>query len=690
MQDTKQIRNVVLLGHGKCGKTSLAEALLFSAGKTNRLGKVDDGSSCMDYEPEEIKRKASINTSCHTYDWNKHEVYLLDTPGEDNFINEAMFAAQVADSAIFTIGAVLGVKNQTEKFSAIIDERNLPTLIFINKMDRERANFDTTIAGIKSQLPLKPAIIHLPIGAETKFKGLVDIVRKKYFLFDGDQGKVKSGEIPSDMIATVDSYREELMETVAETDDDLIEKFLEDGTLSDDDFRMGLRNAVKKGTLCPVTAGAATANLGTELLLEMINDYLPSPLDRPSQVGTAPDGDEVIERQPTADAPFSALVFKTMADPYAGRLSIFRIYSGTISGDSFYNSSKECTEKVSQLLVLEGKEQRPVKSAGPGMIVAVTKLKETVTGDTICTQKEPIVYDRLIAMEPSISYAVTPAKKGDEDKLFSSLNKILEEDPTLQLVRETQTNEIILSGVGQVHIEVIGEKIKRKFGVDLALNLPKIPYRETIKGKTKVQGKHKKQTGGHGQFADSWIEIEPLPRGTGFQFEDRIVGGAIPKTYIPAVEKGVLEAMGDGILAGAPLVDIKVALVDGSFHAVDSSEMAFKISGAMAFKKGAKECNPVLLEPIMLMKIKMPKECVGDVIGDLNGRRGRVLGMDSEARCEVINAQVPMAEIQRYTMDLTSITGGRGQFSTSFSHYEEVPAPLADKVIAAVQADNQG
>ncbi len=687
MQETKQIRNVALLGHGKCGKTSLAEAILFTAGKGNRLGKVDDGTTTMDYDPEEIRRKTTINSSFNTYTWNKHEVYLIDTPGDDNFLNETVFAAQIVDSAVFTIGAVLGVKNQTEKFSSIIEERNLPALIFINKMDRERANFESTIAGIREHLPLTPAILHLPIGAESNFKGVVDIVGRKAYLFDGDTGKVKEGKIPADMANTVDTHREALMETVAETNDDLIEKFLEDGALSDDDLRQGLRNAVRNGALCPVAVGAATPNLGTSLLLDMINDYLPSPLDRPSQVGTDPKSEEVIERTPTADAPFSALVFKTMADPYAGRLTIFRIYSGTIANDAFYNASQECSEKINQLLVLEGKEQRPVESAGPGMIVAVTKLKDTVTGDTICAANAPILYDRLVAVEPTISYAVTPAQKGDEDKIFSSLNKLLEEDPTLRLTREAQTNEILLSGVGQIHLEVVGEKIKRKFGVELALKLPRIPYRETIKGKIKVQGKHKKQTGGHGQFADSWIEIEPLARGTGFQFEDRIVGGAIPKQYIPAVEKGVLEAMKEGILAGAPMVDVKVALVDGSFHAVDSSEMAFKISGSMAFKKGAKECNPILLEPIMGMTIKMPKECVGDVIGDLNGRRGRVMGMDSEAKCEVINAQVPMAEIQRYALDLTSITGGRGHFSTEFSHYEEVPAQLADKIIGAAQAN---
>ncbi|MDH5297847.1 MAG: elongation factor G [Desulfobulbaceae bacterium] len=689
MQDTQLVRNVVLLGHGKCGKTSLAEALLFTAGKTNRLGKVDDGSSIMDFEPEEVRRRVSINSSFNNYAWNKHQVFLIDTPGDDNFVNEAMFAAQIADATVFTIGAVLGVKNQTEKFASFVEEKGLPALIFINKMDRERADFEKTINEIKEQLPLKPAIVHLPIGAEASFKGVVDIVRQKAYLFDGEgSGKVTETVIPAEMTDEVASHREALMEAVAETDDELIEKFLEEGELSDADLAEGLRKAAKAGALCPVAVGAATANLGTELLLGMINDYLPSPLDRAAQLGNDPKTEEVIDRRPSADAPFSALVFKTMADPYAGRLTIFRVYSGTLQGDSFYNASKECAERFGQLLLLEGKEQRPVESAGPGMIIAVTKLKETVTGDTLCAASAPIIYDRLTPMAPSIAYAVTPAKKGDEDKLFSSINKMLEEDLTLKLTREPQTNEIILAGVGQIHIEVIGEKIKRKFGVEIALQLPKVPYRETIKGKARVQGKHKKQTGGHGQFADSWIEMEPLPRGEGFRFEDRIIGGVIPRQYIPAVEKGVLEAMAEGIVAGYPVVDIKVAVVDGSFHAVDSSEMAFKISGSMAFKKGAQEANPVLLEPIMGVAIKIPKECVGDVIGDLNGRRGRIMGMDSEPKCEVINAQVPMAEIQLYAQTLTSITGGRGQFSTTFSHYEEVPAQLADKVVAAAKAAN--
>ncbi len=686
MQETQLVRNVALMGHGKSGKTSLAESLLFTTGKTTRLCKVDDGSSTMDFEPEEAKRHASINAAFNNLSWKKHQIFLIDTPGDDNFNNETLFASHVTDSVLFVIDAVDRVKNQTEKFAAMVEERGLPGLICITKMDRERADFEATIDAIRNQLPFTPAIVQLPIGAEADFRGVIDVVRNRAFLFEAGTGKVKETAVPADMADLVAEQREALMETVAETDDELIEKFLEEGELSDAELTEGLSKAARAGALNPVTVGAPTANLGTELLLDLMVACLPSPQDRPAQVGTDPKSEELIERLPSADAPFSALVFKTMADPYAGRLTIFRVYSGTLRGDSFYNPSKECAERYGQLLLLEGKEQRPVESAGPGMIVAVTKLKETVTGDTLCAADAPILYDRLVPVAASIAYAVMPAKKGDEDKLFSSLNKMLEEDLTLQLTRESQTNEIILAGVGQVHIEVIGEKIKRKFGVEIALKLPKVPYRETIKGKARVQGKHKKQTGGHGQYADSWIEIEPLPRGQGFVFEDRIVGGVIPRQYIPAVEKGVQEAMAEGIVAGYPVVDIKVALVDGSFHAVDSSEMAFKISGSMAFKKGAQEANPVLLEPIMGMTIKIPKECVGDVIGDLNGRRGRVMGMDSESKCEVVNAQVPMAEVQQYAQDLTSITGGRGQFSTTFSHYEEVPMQMADKVIAQAKA----
>ena len=681
MTDVKLVRNVAILGHGSCGKTTLVEAMLFSAGKINRLGKVDDGSSTMDYEPEEIKRNITINASFNHYTWKKHEVFLTDTPGDENFLNETTFVAKVADCALFCIGAATSVKNQTTKFTDFIEERRIPTIICVTRMDRERANFASVILGIKENLPLNPAIIYVPIGSEDSFKGIVSVINQKAYMFD-DKGKAKEADIPENMVDEIAAYREALMEQVAETEDDLIEKFLEEGELNDEELVNGLKAAVRTGVINPVSVTAALKNQGADLLLDMINDLLPSPDGCASQIGTDPKSKDITEREPKPDAPFSAQVFKTMADPFAGRLTLFKVFSGTLSGDTFYNSTKDVSERFGQIFIMEGKNQKHVDSVGPGTIAAVAKLKETVTGDTLCAEVPPIVYEPLIPIPPVISYAVT-GKKGDEEKLFASITKMLDEDLTMQLTRELQTKEILLSGVGQVHLEVIGERIKRKFGVEMELHTPKIPYLETLKGKARVQGKHKKQSGGRGQFADTWVEIESMPRGGGYEFVNKIVGGAIPKTYIPAVDRGIQEAMEKGLLAGYPVVDVKAQLVDGSFHAVDSSELAFKIAGSLAFKKAALEASPTLLEPIMNISIRVPEDCVGDVMGDLNSRRGRVMGMDSEAKNEVINAQVPMAEIQKYSQDLTSFTGGRGSFTVGFSHYEEVPAQLAEKIVEA-------
>ena len=681
MQDISKIRNIAIIGHGSCGKTSLAEAMLFTAGKINRLGKVDDGSSALDFEDEEVQRNISINTSFHNYSWKKHDVFLMDTPGDDNFINETFMATQVADAAVFIVGAVLGVKGQTIKFADFIVDRSLPSLIMINKLDRERADFTRTIDQINESLPLTPVILHVPIGEEENFKGLVDIMSNKAYLFDEKgSGSVIETEIPDDLADTVSRYRETLMEKVAETDDDLIEKFLEDGELSMDDLTAGLKQGVARGRIVPVCVGAATHNYGTTPLLDMINVTLPSPADRAPMMGVDTAG-EPIERMPSADEKFSAQVFKTMADPYAGRLTLFRIYSGTLSGDSFYNASKKTEERFGHLFIPEGKEQRPIDNAGPGMIVAVAKLKETTTGDTLCDASAPIIYDELDVMSPVISFAITAAQ-GDEEKVFSSITRMLDEDLTLRLTREAQTGEVLLSGVGKVHLDVVGARIKRKFGVQMALSVPTIPYKETIRGTATVQGKHKKQSGGRGQFGDCTIEIAPN-NGNGFEFEDKIVGGAIPQQYRPAVEKGIIEAMEKGVLAGYPVVDIKITLIDGSFHNVDSSEMAFKIAGSLAFKKGAQEAGLVLLEPFMDMTIMVGKEHVGDVMGDLNSRRGKVMGMDSANGREVINAQVPQSEVLLYAVDLTAMTGGLGKFTLAFSHYEEVPAQIADKIVAA-------
>ena len=682
MQDVNLVRNIAIFGHGNCGKSSLAEAMLFTAGKIKRLGKVDDGSAVMDFDDEEIRRNISINASFNNYTWKKHTVFLVDTPGDDNFINETNVASQIVDGAVFIVGAVLGVKGQTIKFANFIADRRLPCMLQINKMDRERADFWKTIGEIEDQLPVKPVLVHLPIGAEADFKGLVDVVTGKAYLFEGQSGQLSETEVPADMEDDLALYRERLMEKVAETDDDLIEKFLEDGELSDEDILTGLKQGVAKALLTPVCVGAATLNMGTSALLDMINAIMPSPAERPPLVGTVPGTGDLAERKALPGEPFSARVFKTMADPYAGRLTIFRVISGTLSGDTFYNASKDCNERFGQLFLPEGKEQRPVDSAGPGMIVAVAKLKETTTGDTLCAASAPIVYDPLITLEPVISYAVS-ASKGDEEKLFSCITRMLDEDLTLRLSREMQTGEVLLSGVGQVHLEVVGDRIKRKFGVEMALSFPRIPYKETIRGSARVQGKHKKQSGGRGQFGDCTIEILPLPHGGGFEFEDKIVGGVIPQQYRPAVEKGIVEAMEKGVLAGYPVVDIKIVLVDGSYHAVDSSEMAFKVAGSLAFKKGTQEAGLVLLEPYMQMTIFVGKEHVGDVMGDLNARRGRVMGMDTDTKYEIIKAQVPMSEIQRYATDLTAMTGGLGQFNVAFSHYEEVPSHLEEKIVAA-------
>ncbi len=686
MQDTNMVRNVAIIGHGNCGKTSLAEAMLYTAGKINRLGKVDDGSAVMDYEEEETSRKISINSSFHNYSWKKHSVFLIDTPGDDNFLNETVFASHVCDNALFTIDAVLGVKGQTIKFAKIIKQRNLPTAIAINKMDRERADFLDTVVQIKESLPFNSVILHLPIGAEDNFKGYVDLATGKAFLFDGDKGGLKPIDVPAEMADEVASFRESLMESVAETDDELIEKFLEEGVLSTEEIVAGLKNGLASAVISPICVCSATLNKGIAPILDVINAYMPSPVERAPIEATKEGSGNIIEVKPSEAAPFAALVFKTMADPYTGRLTIFRIFSGVLKGDTFYNSTKKTSERFGQLYVLEGKEQRPVEDAGPGMIIGVAKLKETVTGDTLCDPANPVIFAAPEPLKPVISFAVS-AKKGEEEKVFSSITKMLDEDLTLRITRQQQTKQVLLSGVGRVHLDVVGSRIKRKFGVDMELSTPKIPYMETIRSSARVQGKHKKQSGGRGQYGDCWIEISPLPGGK-YEFVDKIIGGVIPQQYRPAVDKGIQEAMEKGVLAGYPVIDIRVALVDGSFHNVDSSEMAFKIAGSLAFKKATQEAGLILLEPYVNMEIKVGKEHVGDVMGDLNSRRGKVMGMDSLEGMEIINAQVPQAEIQSYATDLTSMTGGLGSFTISFCHYEEVPGQIAEKIINEANAQN--
>ena len=685
----EDLRNIVFVAHGGAGKTSLAEVMLFNTGVTNRLGRVEDGNTIMDFEPEELKRNISISSGFNQYDWKKHTIRLIDTPGDQNFFSDTRICMQAADGAVVVLDAVDSVKVQTEQAWDFAEEFNLPSIIFINKLDRERADFSRTYKDAAESFEPKPVILQLPIGSEDDFKGIVDLVGMKAYTYDA-KGKAKEVDIPSDMQDLVAEEREALVENVVESDDELLERYLEGESLSDDEIKAALKKGTLSRIFVPVLCGSATKNIGIDLIQDFIVDCMPSPLDRGPWIATDEDGEKEVECNPDPDAPFSAFVFKTVADPFAGRLSIFRVVSGSLGADgNFYNTNKGTKERYNQLLSLAGKEQKPVTKAGPGSIVAVAKLKNSATGDTLCDEGRKVKFKCAEPLPSLTSFAVEPKSKGDEDKIFSSLSKLLEEDISLQLTRNLETKQILLSGLGPIHIEVAVEKLKRKFNVEVELSTPKVPYKETIKKKVRVQGKHKKQTGGHGQFADCWIQIEPLPRGKGFEFVNKIVGGAIPKQYIPAVEKGVLESCQKGVLAAFPCVDFRVTLDDGSFHAVDSSEMAFKIAGSMAFKKAALEAGPVLLEPIMNVSITTPDEHMGDIMGDLNSRRGKVLGMDSKGKNQVIKANVPIAEFLNYAPDLRSMTGGRGMFNMEFSHYDEIPAQIAQKLVEEINKSKE-
>ena len=682
--ESQSLRNLAVIGHGGTGKTSLCESLLFVSGKSERLGRVDDGSSSMDYEPEEQKRRVSITSAANFAEWEKHKINILDTPGDSNFSFDIKCSVSVVDNAVVVVDAVGGVEFQTQKVWELADEFNLPRAIFINRMDRERADFNRALDSIKSKFKKKVTPICLPIGAEDKFQGIVDLISSKAFLFSDNKGIGKATEIPPEMKEIVNSLRSTMIEDIAEADDELMNKYLEAGELSPEELKSGLKKGVSSGNLIPVLCGSAIKGIGVSMLLDLAVSSFASPVDRGAVKGNLPGKKDTEERKPAEDAPFSAIVFKTIADPYAGRLTLFRVYSGTLAHDSaFYNSSKKITEKFGHIFFLEGKNQKQTDSLIPGDIAGVAKLKETITGDTLCIEKAPIIFNRVEIPPPIMSFAIEPKTRGDEDKIASSIHRLTEEDPTIVFSRNLQTKEMILSGMGQVHIEVNIDKMKRKFGVEVNLNTPKGPYKETIKGKTNVQGKYKKQSGGRGQFGDCWVDIEPMPRGGGFVFQDKIVGGVIPNNYRPAVEKGIIEAAAKGVLAGYPVVDFKISLTDGSYHTVDSSEMAFKIAGSMAFQKGVMDCNPVILEPIVNINIEIPEEYMGDVIGDLNSRRGRVLGMDTSGSNQIIKGQVPMAEILKYAPDLRSMTSGRGNFTYTDSHYEEVPSYIAEKIIAS-------
>ncbi|MCB2226554.1 MAG: elongation factor G [Desulfarculaceae bacterium] len=686
----KATRTVALVGHGGSGKTSLAEAMLFNAKAIDRLGKVDEGTAVLDWEPEEAKRGGSISASFGHYSFNKHNVNLVDAPGDDNFLSDAAAALRAVDGVVMVADAIDGVKVQGEKVWQFVDAEGLPALVVVNKMDRERADFDAAVNMIPDMLGIKAVRLQIPIGAAESFSGVVDLLANKAYTFEG--GKMTVGDIPADLADNVEAAREVLIEDIAEADDTLMERYLEGEELTADDLAKGLAKGVSERLFLPVAASAALKNMGVQPVMDLINRLLPSPLDRGAVKGVKPGSEDEETREPDAGAPFSGLVFKTVADPFAGRLSMVRVFSGTLTSDmQLFNPNRDAKERFGQLYAQTGKTQKNVSEALPGDIVAIPKLKETHTGDTLCAGNEPIQFADIEPLPAVISYAIEAKEKGDEEKVFAGINKLLEEDPTLRLDRDPQTNEALLSGMGSVHIETTLDRLKRKFGVEVNLKTPKVPYRETIKGSVRVQGRYKKQTGGRGQFGDTWLEISPAEEGEGYVFLDEIVGGSIPRQYIPAVEKGIGEAMLGGVLAGYPMVDVKVRLVDGSFHPVDSSEMAFKVAGSMGFKKGAVQCKPTLLEPIMKLTVMVPEDAMGDVMGDISSRRGRVLGMDAKGSLQIISALVPMSEVLTYQPELTSMTGGRGAFTMEMDHYEEVPGDVQAKIVEAYeQAKEEG
>jgi len=678
------IRNLVFLSHSGAGKTALSEAILFAAGVINRLGRVDDGTTTSDYDPDEVKRKISINLTLLPCPWQETKINLIDTPGYSDFAGEVKAAIRVSEGAIIVICAASGVEVGSEQVWAYTEEAALPRLIFVNKMDRENANFQRTVDELRSKFGTRCVPLQLPIGAQDSFEGLVDLLALKSYV----GSEMTEGDIPASLQNEVNTFRNQLVESIAETDDDLLGKYLEGEELTGEELGDGLRRAVVAGKLVPILAGSALKSIGVTSLLDIACRYLPSPKEQEVAVAdeSAEGGIRWIE--PSEAPPLAALVFKTSADPYVGKLTHFRVYTGAIDSNSqVWNAEQNELERIGQLFVLRGKTQEPVAQLKAGDIGAVAKLNVTSTGDTLSSRDDPVRIAPIEFPKPVFSKAVHPKSKADVDKLGTALSRLVEEDPTLEVRREADTGETILSGLGETQLDVAAEKMLRKFGVNVEMAIPKVPYKETITVPAKAEYKHKKQTGGHGQYGHVLLELEPLPRGSGAEFANKVVGGAIPRNYIPAVEKGVNEAIQEGVLAGYPVVDVKATVYDGSFHPVDSSEICFKIAGAQALKKGLSGAQPILLEPIMNLKVTVPEEFTGDIIGDLNTKRARVQGMNPQGGVNVIEAQVPQAEILRYAIDLKSITQGRGSFEIEFSHYEETPAHTTQNIVAEKQAE---
>jgi elongation factor G len=688
--DTKDIRNVGIVGHGHSGKTSVVAGLLYAAGATSRLTRVDEGNTITDFDEEEIQRKLTISTALAAVEWKKTKINLLDTPGFNMFVNDARATLVAADAAIVIIDGTAGVEPHAEKMWSIAEEFGLPRAIVINKLDRDRASFQRTMDSIHGRFGRAAVPIQLPLGHEKDFHGVIDLIRMKAYLYtpDGD-GKSREAEIPAEYAEQAKIAHEELVELIAEGKDDLLEEFFEKGTLPEDHIVAGLDEEMRENRVFPIVCMSGPHNIGSDMLLNLIAEAFPSPSDRPPvklTLNGAP-----IERNYSDSEPAAAYVFKTTADPFAGRITFFKVLSGVVRNDAnLVNTTRSATERLAHIGVPLGKSIVPVNELHAGDIGAVAKLRETLTGDTLADKSSPVGFPALKLSEPSIAFAVEAKSRNDEDRMGNALHKLLEEDLSLRFYRDPQTKEFLIAGTGQQHVEIAVSRLKKRYAVDVALKAPKIPYRETIRGTADVQGRHKKQTGGHGQFGDCWIRMEPLPRGARFEFVNDIFGGSIPKNYIPAVEKGIIETAERGFLAGYPMVDFRVTVYDGSYHDVDSSELAFKLAARKAFRNAMQTARPTLLEPVMNVEVQAPVEFAGDLMGDLNGRRGRIAGMDTQGSTQIIKAQVPMAEMLNYQSDLTSITQGRGSFAMEFDHYDYVPQLQADKIVAAARAARAG
>jgi len=693
--DVDKVRTFAVVGHGDSGKTSLTEALLYDSNMITRLGKIEQGNTVADYDPKETKRGITINSSLAYLNWKNSTFNIIDTPGYLDFIIDTKTSLRVVDTALIVVCGVSGVEVQTEKVWDYTEEFALPKVFFINKIDRERADFERTSQMIKDYFGQNAVPVQLPIGSEESFEGVVDLLKMKAYYFTTDsEGKsqMEEKDIPDDIKEKASDLRQKMIEAVAENNDEVLMKYLEGEELTQEEILTCLRGGIIDRKVFPVLCGSATKNIGIELLLDFIKDYFPSPVDLPEiEVKDLKEQKEIKIKRSLQDSPFSALVFKTVADPYVGNLTYFRVFSGELNSDStVYNSTHDIENKVAKIYRMQGKEQTAVDKVTPGGIGAIAKLKKTNTGDTLCDKEHPIEFTKVGYPEPIMKLAITPKSKGDEDKLSIAINRIVEEEPTIQVYRDEDTGETIIAGMGESHLDVVIETMETKFGVEIEKSTPKVGYKETIRNKVQAEGKYKKQSGGRGQYGHCFVEFEPQERGNGFEFVDKIVGGVIPKQYRPAVEKGIVEAMKKGVVAGYPTVDIKAILYDGSYHTVDSSEMAFKVAGSMAFKKGAAEANPVLLEPIYTLTVTIPKDYMGDIIGDLNSKRGKIMGMDEDEKGkQLIKAQVPQAEIFRYSIDLRSITQGRGTYTMKFSHYEEVPSQIAQDIIEQAKRESE-